>query len=69
MPIEDKFFPNLFFLLLSVRTFTSVFKDKEPLRTAKSRFLLIFCLLMEESGSGAGSLQNIADPDPGGPKT
>jgi hypothetical protein len=62
----------LFYLLLSLGTFTCVFKDKkviqEVTKQQKPRFFFILGLLMEESGSR--SVQIITDPDlgPEGPK-
>jgi hypothetical protein len=56
VPTKKMYFSPMFFLLITVRYFTSVFKDKN-----------FFCLLME--GSGSRSVQNNDDLDPGGPKT
>jgi hypothetical protein len=67
------FFPDLFCVLLSVGTFTSVFKDKESLeitKQQKSRLSLIISLI----DGGFRILIRIQtknvdpDPDPGGTK-
>jgi hypothetical protein len=41
----------------------------KPLNNRNQGFSSLFCLLMEGSEAGSGSVQIITDPDPGGPKT
>ncbi len=58
---KKRFFSDLFCLLLSVGTLTSVFKVMMSLRshyTAEIKVVNFLCLLMEGSESGAGSVPN-----------
>jgi hypothetical protein len=61
---QQKDFLKMFVkILLTIGTLTSVFKDKNILRTPNQSFSLCFCLLMEGS-DGIRSTQIITNPDP-----
>ncbi len=71
---QKNFTSKFFCFLLTLSTFTSVFKDKKLLRSHNTFEMKVFlhfffCLLMEGSGSSYGSVKIVTYPDPGGPKT
>ncbi len=73
MPTKNKFSFKKFFLLITLRRLhlhqsSKIISHKEVIKQYKSRFFLLFYLMMDGSGSRSGSVQIMTDPDPGGPK-
>jgi hypothetical protein len=71
MPTENKLiFLTLFAFLPTVGTLTSVFNDNKSIRSHKTVEIKVFLnLLLDYLRIQIRTIQIIADPDPGGPKT